>query len=328
VQAPIVCRPAGVQYFAQSLEPVDISLGGLRISSREEHPLGSLLRLDVFFPHVAPVTLTAQVMWSQAQGKGATARFDLGLAFVGVHPHVQNLLQTWLGAEDDVSPRESSVERSTPGARREAPSILSAIPVLVADLETHALARLGRPGLLLGLIDGFMTVETIVSLTGRPVEETLTLLEDLLERGIVKLRWSTLSPKAPELEARGPTSASPVAEMHDCFSRGDYVSALAIVDLLLAVQPDDVLAREFRSSCCAALEDVYVLRIGPLDRIPVVVTLPEPMGSLGIDRPGLLLSLMDGSSTLEAILNRCGIPRLDALRILQRLMQSRNIGFK
>jgi hypothetical protein len=329
------------------LEPVDISLGGLRIYSHEEHPLGSLLRLDVFFPHFASVTLTAQVMWSRAQGKGAPARFDLGLAFVGVPPDVKNLLETWLGAEDDVIPRESGFDLSptTPGAKRDAPSILSAIPVVVADAETLRLARLGRAGHLLWLIDGVMNVETILSLMRKPVEGTLTLLEDLLEQGIIKLRWSTLSPKGrgPEEQGSASTSAvigaidlpspskkkhNPVAEMHDCFSRGDYVSALAIVDLLLAVHPDDRLARQFRATCCAALEDVYALRIGPLDRIPVVVTLPEPMGRLGIDRPGLLLSLMDGSSTLEAILNVCGIPRLDALRVLQGLVQKGNIAFK
>jgi len=372
-----------VEFFAQLLEPIDISLGGLRICAHQPHPLGSILRLDLFFPHAAPVTITAQVTWSQALSESAPARFVLGLAFVGVHPDVVDLLQTWLGPERDAGPRESMVEQvrgptdssvqyrqaepsgevrratsepppSTAGPRRDSPSILSTIPVVVVDPETLGTLQVGRAGFLLWLIDGFMTVETILELAGRPAEETLTVLEDLLERGIIKLRWSTLSSRAAptpqslkvkEPEVQTPTSASailgaiqpspvskkthnPVTEMRECFSRGDYEGALGIVDLLLAVQPDDALAREFRASCCLALEDVYALRLGPLDRIPLVVTLPEPTGGLGIDRARILLSMMDGASTLETILNVCEMPRLDALRTIQKLVQSRNIAFK
>jgi hypothetical protein len=43
-------------------------------------------------------------------------------------------------------------------------------------------------------------------------------------------------------------------------------------------------------------------------------------------RAGFLLSLVDGSSTLEAILDVCGMPRLDALRILHELVQRGAVG--
>jgi len=101
VQAPIFCRPAGVELFAQLVEAIDISLGGLRIGCHEEYPLGSVLELDVFFPQVAPVTVTAKVMWSQASSNGPPPRFDLGLAFVRVHPDVVHVLQMCLGSEDE-----------------------------------------------------------------------------------------------------------------------------------------------------------------------------------------------------------------------------------
>jgi hypothetical protein len=121
----------------------------------------------------------------------------------------------------------------------------------------------------------------------------------------------------------------PIAEMGECFSLGDYSGALVIADLVLAADPDDQPVREFRAKCRAALEDVYAFLLGPLERIPVVVMLPEHTGNRATDhRTGLLLSIIDGSSTLDAILDVCGLPRLDALRIVHDLVQSGIVGLK
>jgi hypothetical protein len=61
--------------------------------------------------------------------------------------------------------------------------------------------------------------------------------------------------------------------------------------------------------------------LGPWDRL----RLP----TLAIDsRTGFLLSLIDGASTFEAILDVCGMPRLDALRILDDLVQRGAIAFE
>jgi hypothetical protein len=114
-----------------------------------------------------------------------------------------------------------------------------------------------------------------------------------------------------------------IAAMRECFSWGDYAGALTMADLILAAQPDNLLAREFRTNCRTALEDVYTFRLGPLNRIAVVVKPFAPSGNRTIEqRTGLLLSLIDGSSPLETIVSVCGLPRLDALRILHDLVQS------
>ena len=50
---------------------------------------------------------------------------------------------------------------------------------------------------------------------------------------------------------------------------------------------------------------------------------------LSIDhRAGFVLSLIDGSSTLEMILDVCGMPRLDAMRILHELVQQKVVALK
>jgi hypothetical protein len=110
--------------------------------------------------------------------------------------------------------------------------------------------------------------------------------------------------------------------MRERFSFRDYEGALAMADIILGEWPDHALAREFRANCCAALEDVYAFRLGPMVRIPVVVRLPAPTDSPSVDhRTGFLLSFIDGSATLEAIVDRCGMPKSDALRILYDLVK-------
>jgi hypothetical protein len=216
VHAPIYCRPAGGEFFAELLEPIDISLGGMRIYSHDEHSVGSVLRLEVFFPHVRPVTLNTEVIWTKPLGKGIPVRFDTGLAFASLHFQALKLLQLLVGSDPQDAAPESAVEpmrgqlessvRRTPNesvhaARRAMPepsgasptrdvrSIFSAIPVVV-DMGRLVTARVdGRVGYLLWLIDGFISVETILDLSGMPPQETLALLEELVERGVVKLRW-------------------------------------------------------------------------------------------------------------------------------------------
>jgi hypothetical protein len=95
-----------------------------------------------------------------------------------------------------------------------------------------------------------------------------------------------------------------------------------MADLILVGHPDNLLARDIRAKCRTTLEDVYALRLGPLDRVPVIVMLPPQRGDRAIDaRSGFLLSLIDGSSTLEALLDVSALPRLDALRAVHELVE-------
>ncbi len=120
IPAPIHCRPAGEEFFAQRLEPVDISFGGLRTYSDEEYRVGSFLRLDIFFSGVAPVTLNTEVMWIKPLGKRAPARFDLGLAFVDLKPDARNVLRR-LFSQAERAERASSTVAPRPAAAPKPP---------------------------------------------------------------------------------------------------------------------------------------------------------------------------------------------------------------
>jgi hypothetical protein len=132
---------------------------------------------------------------------------------------------------------------------------------------------------------------------------------------------------APEISER--TIDDPIAEMAERFKLGDYTGALEMAELILAEDPSNLEAAECGENCRQVLEGMYVAKLAPLDRAPVVVVANNQMRWLSIDhRAGFVLSLVDGSVTVETIVDVSGMPRLDALRILHELVLQRIIAFK
>jgi hypothetical protein len=118
-------------------------------------------------------------------------------------------------------------------------------------------------------------------------------------------------------------------EMNDRVSLGDYTGALEIAEKLLEIDPDDATVQVVADSCRGILKQMYTTRIGPLDRVPLVMVARDQLRWLSIDhRAGFVLSLVDGVSSLEMILDVSGMPELDALRILSELAQQRIISFR
>jgi hypothetical protein len=131
----------------------------------------------------------------------------------------------------------------------------------------------------------------------------------------------------PEITER--TIDDPVAEMNERYSLGDYTGALEISELILAEDPSNLEAAECGENCRSVLERMYVAKLAPLDRAPQVVVPRAQMRWLSIDhRAGFVLSLIDGSVSVETILDLSGMPRLDALRILHELVQQKVVAFR
>ena len=132
--------------------------------------------------------------------------------------------------------------------------------------------------------------------------------------------------EVPEAPAHG---VDPVVEMQERFALGDYSGALVMAESMLEENPTNVAAREYADSCRAVLQQMYTARIGPLDRVPVVEVARDQLRWLSIDhRTGFILSLVDGVSSLEMILDVSGMPPLDALRMLFELVQQRIISVR
>ena len=90
-----------MQFLARTREPIDISLGGLRVFSDEERRVGELLKMEFFLPDVAPVTYTAEVVWVERIPGGAPATFDVGLKFIQLEPDALKLLLQVLGPPEE-----------------------------------------------------------------------------------------------------------------------------------------------------------------------------------------------------------------------------------
>jgi hypothetical protein len=135
------------------------------------------------------------------------------------------------------------------------------------------------------------------------------------------------SSAGPEITER--TIEDPAAEMRERFSLGDYTGALEMSELILAQEAGNLEAAECGENCRSVLEQMYAARLGPLERVPMVVVPRTQMRWLSMDhRAGFILSLIDGSSSVDLILDVCGMPKLDALRILQELVQQKIVAFR
>jgi len=106
------------------------------------------------------------------------------------------------------------------------------------------------------------------------------------------------------------------------FFAADYPGALALAEHLFSLDPADASARDFAEECRRMLERAYAARLGSLDRVPVLAVALHELRSRSLDsQAGFLLSRVDGVSTLEALLDVCAMPRLDALRLVMQLVE-------
>ncbi len=118
-------------------------------------------------------------------------------------------------------------------------------------------------------------------------------------------------------------------EMNDRVELGDYSGALEIAEEILRGTPDNIGAKTVAETCRTVLRQMYAARIGPLDRVPVVMVPRDQLRWLSIDhKAGFVLSLVDGVSSLEMIIDVSGMPELDTLRILSELAQQRIISLR
>jgi len=355
IRAPIQCCLAGATSFEHPLEFIDVSFGGLRICCDQGYRIGARLNLDIFVQGAAPVALAAEVVWVEPVGQGAAARFQVGLSFIDPSADALEFFMSVLDSEvqgTDLPVLEADALGSTDASfgpdLDEPVSQVRGVSPAPSDPVPPSTQYMPKPGVL--------PHDPSHGDSDRPTGPPPFDLEAFAREGIGRdsERWlENEQPTRPVLlampEIEGPGVASallgavdaaasrrtlrfggdPVGEMHESFASGDYGQALSIADRILAAEPSHALARAFRADCCAALEDVYAFRLGPMDRIPTIARVPATTDPLFANehRAGFLLSRVDGVSTLETIVDACGMPKLDALRILTDLVQRGIVAF-
>lgn len=134
-----------------------------------------------------------------------------------------------------------------------------------------------------------------------------------------------LPSERPSLGSARP-NLPPGREMNDRFAMGDFSGALEKARLILAADPLDREARAMASRCEEVLLDMYSSRIAGMHRTVRTVMGADQMRWLSLDhRAGFLLSLVDGHSSVDDLLDLCGMPRLEALRLICSLVDQRVI---
>jgi hypothetical protein len=112
-----------------------------------------------------------------------------------------------------------------------------------------------------------------------------------------------------------------VGEMEELYALDDLTGALRFAELILGREPDNAQVRRCAENCRTRLLSLYSSKIGNLSAVPIPALGDAELRWLGLDhRSGFLLSRVDGVSTVEEVLDICGMPRLEALKTLVDLL--------
>jgi hypothetical protein len=127
----------------------------------------------------------------------------------------------------------------------------------------------------------------------------------------------------PAASTRSTAPADPLlADVRDRYAMGDYSGALVVAEGILADDPNHVQAQRYAENCRQVLEQMYCAKLGSLHQRPEVSVSGDQLRWLSLDhRAGFLLSLIDGSSSVEELLDISGMPRFEALRTLCDLLE-------
>jgi len=101
---------------------------------------------------------------------------------------------------------------------------------------------------------------------------------------------------------------------------GELDRAVAAVDLALAEDPNSALAQKLIQRNREAIMQVFTGFLGDLERMPVLARPLHELGEAPISpRAAFLLSRIDGTLSLDEILDVSGMPRIEAYRYLCQL---------
>jgi len=103
-------------------------------------------------------------------------------------------------------------------------------------------------------------------------------------------------------------------------AQGELDKAVAAVDLALSEDPNSALAQKLIHRNREAIMNIFQVFLGDLDRQPLLARPLHELASAPISpRAAFLLSRIDGTLTIDEILDVSGMPRLEAYRHLCQL---------
>ncbi|MEP7125627.1 MAG: hypothetical protein ABJE95_32150 [Byssovorax sp.] len=126
--------------------------------------------------------------------------------------------------------------------------------------------------------------------------------------------------RAPIMAPRAappPLPVDPFDDVRELYDAGDFRSALVMAEALLEAEPELAEARACAVTCRETLSKKYLSRLGGLAKILRVAMPPDEIRWLSLDhKAGFLLSCIDGTSSIEEVLDVACMQQFEAIRIL------------
>ena len=111
-------------------------------------------------------------------------------------------------------------------------------------------------------------------------------------------------------------------EMKARFGEGDFSGALLFAEALLASDPAHEDALTYASSCRVGLAEAYLEELGGRESRLVLRCSTSELVAHDLDHEhGFLMSHIDGQATVDEILDVCGRPEHEVLRVLFDLLR-------
>jgi hypothetical protein len=112
----------------------------------------------------------------------------------------------------------------------------------------------------------------------------------------------------------------------DMLELDDFSGAMELLDLVLEQEPEHPQAKKLRGEAEQELLSMLSSKLGDVNRTPRVCMSPDEIIWLNLDnRAGFVLSLVDGSLSLDEIVSICGLSQLESTRILVQLFHEKVI---
>ncbi|MFO0628393.1 MAG: hypothetical protein U0325_22660 [Polyangiales bacterium] len=137
------------------------------------------------------------------------------------------------------------------------------------------------------------------------------------------------TPLAPPAHPEFGGDVSARREMRERLELNDFNGALGLAQSLTEIDPHDGEALRVADLCRQRLRAIYVGRLGELTQVPTLTISRNELRWLTLDhRAGFVLSLIDGASSIEDIIDVSTMPTFEVLRTLYVLLSQNVIALR
>lgn len=137
------------------------------------------------------------------------------------------------------------------------------------------------------------------------------------------------TPLAPPAHTELSGELSARREMRERLELNDFNGALGLAQSLAEIDPHDGEALRVAEQCRQRLRAIYVGRLGELTQVPALTISRSELRWLTLDhRAGFVLSLIDGASSIEDIIDVSTMPTFEVLRTLYVLLSQNVIALR